>query len=149
MDSAPIDIAGAFLDIARADFPWTQLLFIARGSTLFDQPLDISMIKRFKGHIQHQCAWACARDIVQATSPVGLLAKTPQLRVPLCGLVSAGWKHLWVGEVGDEAWLSALQRAQDLRASGHLFGPGDENKVGEETQDDVCQILGRRGFRDS
>ena len=55
MDSAPIDIAGAFLDIARADFPWIQLLFIARGSTSFDQPLDISMMKRFKGHIQHQC----------------------------------------------------------------------------------------------
>ena len=50
--------------------------------------------------------------------------------------------HLRVGEVGDEPWLSALQCAQDLHASGHLFGTSDENEVSEETQDDVCHILG-------
>ena len=28
-----------------------------------------------------------------------------------------------------------------MHASGHLFGTGDENEVGEDTQDDVCHVL--------
>ena len=28
-----------------------------------------------------------------------------------------------------------------VHASGHLFGTGDENEVGEDTQDDVCHVL--------
>ena len=60
----------------------------------------------------------CARHVS------GYYSKTQQLRTSLCGLVSAaanevevnqghvaGRRHLQVGEVGDEAWSSALQRA--------------------------------------
>ena len=53
----------------------------------------------------------------------------------------AGWKHLRVGAVGDEPWVPACLRAQDLHASGHFFGAGDEGEKSEETQDDVCRIF--------
>ena len=91
----------------------------------------------------------CARHVS------GYYPKTQQLRTSLCGLVSAaanevevnqrhvaGWRHLQVGEVGDEAWSSALQRAQGLHANEHVFGTVDEIEEGEETQDDVRHLLG-------
>ena len=86
------------------------------GPDTSPEHLSARIISRWSSAGVHSCFQTSVTDmqtVLSVTTPVGLLAKTPQLRTSLCGLVSAvpkgvevnqrhvaGWKHLRVGEVG-------------------------------------------------